>query len=86
MVAAQPQNPVFRDTLGWACFQADDPQTALEHLREAIRLAPDQATSHYRLGKVLAATGRLEEARGCFQAALRHGLGGAARADAEKWQ
>ena len=83
-VAADPQNPILRDTAGWACFMAGDSSGAVQHLREAIRLAPQQATSYYRLGKVLLADHRLAEAQTAFATALERGLKEPDRADAER--
>lgn len=59
-----PDEPVYRSALGWALYKQpkSDPAQARTHLTEAVRLGPDDATAHMRLGMVLRALGEAAEA------------------------
>ena len=73
-VSLYPQNPYIRDTAGWTSFLADNRDEAMLHLREAVRLAPQQGASHYHLAKLLLAQQHREEAEGGLRRALECGL------------
>ncbi len=65
-----PEIPAVQDTLGWALHHAERPQEAraiFEHLRAE---APDNALTAFRLGMVLKALGRKDEARRALERAL----------------
>lgn len=59
-----PDEPVYRSALGWALYKQpkSDPAAARPHLSEAVRLGPDDATAHMRLGMVLRAVGETAQA------------------------
>ena len=46
-----PDEPVYHCDLGWAYFKKNPPEVepALEHLREALRLDPNNADARSRL-------------------------------------
>jgi tetratricopeptide (TPR) repeat protein len=52
-------------------YRANRDPAAVEAFREAVRLDPDFAEAHYRLGLALAATGQDEEAEQAFQGAVK---------------
>ncbi len=68
-----PDEPVYRSALGWALFKqpASDAEAARTQLTQAVRLAPEDATAHLRLGMVLRALGRDAEADEVVAAAKR---------------
>jgi CheY-like chemotaxis protein/tetratricopeptide (TPR) repeat protein len=59
-----PDSPDYHAHLGWALYRADprNPARALEHLRQALTINPDEASAHQFLGKVHAELGQLPEA------------------------
>ncbi len=59
-----PDEPVYLSALGWALYKQpkSDPAQARPHLVEAVRLGPDDATAHMRLGMVLRALGETAQA------------------------
>jgi tetratricopeptide (TPR) repeat protein len=63
-VETWPDEPVYQSALGWALFKQpqSDPEAARTHLTEAIRMGPEDATAHMRLGMVLRALGEHAEA------------------------
>jgi tetratricopeptide (TPR) repeat protein len=50
---------------------AGDPSDAVALYRDGLKLCPDDDVAHYELGKILAGTGRTDEARAEFEAALK---------------
>ena len=80
----EPQNPLVIDTLGWVLFQQGQTELALPLLRDARLRAPGNPEIRFHLAKVLAATGRKNEARDELREALRLGnrFDGAADAQA----
>ncbi|WP_326542670.1 XrtA/PEP-CTERM system TPR-repeat protein PrsT [Pseudorhodoferax sp.] len=86
-VSKAPGDAHALDTLGWALFQfggASQRDRALQLLRDARLREPAQADIRYHLAMVLAAAGRSGEARDEAAAALKAGLAGDARAQAER--
>ena len=73
-VSLSPQDPNFRDTVGWIAFLNGNPEEAQLHLGEAIRLDPKQGMSHYHLAKVFLAQNHRPEANECFRHALECSL------------
>lgn len=69
----KPEVPYIIGTTGWAAFHANQPDRALQLLRDARLRDPDNASTRYFLGAVLAKQGRVAEAREELQAALRSG-------------
>lgn len=62
-VAAEPDNPAFLDTHGWALYRGGRYEEALDHLLRAFAASPDLVCIHYHLGAVYHALGRPEAAR-----------------------
>lgn len=62
-VAAEPDNPAFLDTHGWALYRGGRYEEALDHLLRAFAASPDMVCIHYHLGAVYHALGRPEAAR-----------------------
>ena len=71
-VAAEPDNPAYLDSLGWVLFRLERPAEALPHLERAAALleATPDATVLDHLGDVLAALGRMSDARAAWEKAL----------------
>jgi tetratricopeptide (TPR) repeat protein len=68
------KNPVCymaRYNLGSALLRKGQPGEAISHLREAIRLEPDDALAHDNLGSALAREGQMDEAIGQYREAIR---------------
>jgi len=63
-------NRAFRDYFEKANAVSDRPQ-AVQLYRDGLKLCPDDDVAHYELGKLLAASGRPEEAAKAFAAALK---------------
>ena len=72
-VVERADNPLFRDTVGWAHYRAGDYASAVEYLTEAAEGAPDNAEILYHLGAAQAAAGDIEGARANLQKALETG-------------
>ncbi|KAJ1929887.1 Superkiller protein 3 [Tieghemiomyces parasiticus] len=51
-VAQDPRNDVALAELGWVNYQRQNYQGALDHIRRALELQPDEPRYHYRLGQV----------------------------------
>lgn len=62
--------PEILDTLGWAFFKSGDHANAEKAYRNALKLAPQMASTHYRLGLTLMELGRKELALVEFRTAL----------------
>src|SRR5262249_33097509 len=62
-VALAPDHPRPRLLLGEALADTGQFDLAIQEFRMAIRLRPTDATAYLKLGRLLAATGRLEESR-----------------------
>ena len=62
MLERGQESALLRYSLGNEFLNADDPQTAIEHLRRATELDPHQSAAWKLLGKAFAATGQLESA------------------------
>lgn len=52
-LSMQPQNPAFLDSLGWGLFKLGDEAAAIEHLRQAFELAPNQAEIKAHLRQIM---------------------------------
>lgn len=70
-VAWDSQSPAFRQRLAGALGALNRPGEAVETLREACRLNPGDAESHYQLGLALNETGDLASAARELQAAAQ---------------
>lgn len=69
-VRAEPFNPSYLDSLGWAYFKLNRLDEAEKHLAEAARRSQTSATIHDHLGDLYHRTGRLEQARAAWRKAL----------------
>jgi tetratricopeptide (TPR) repeat protein len=73
-VVLAPNQPDYRDTLGWTYFRAGQADLAEKTLKSAILMRPTP-TYRYHLGMVLEARGQKQEALSQYQLALEaHGL------------
>jgi tetratricopeptide (TPR) repeat protein len=70
-VKAEPTNPSFLDSLGWAYYKLNKFAEAELHLTEAARRNPTSATIQEHLGDVYHRLGKTEEARIAWQKALK---------------
>ena len=66
ILAAQPGNAAAHHLSGQIQIEAGHAGRAVAHLRQAMRLEPENDTYLYALGQALAATGELEPASRCF--------------------
>ncbi|HEY0006023.1 MAG TPA: tetratricopeptide repeat protein [Pyrinomonadaceae bacterium] len=69
-VRAEPTNPSFLDSLGWAYFKLGQFVEAERHLTEAARRDTTSATIQEHLGDLYRQQGKLELARAAWQKAL----------------
>ncbi len=72
-LALRPDAPHIVGTAGWAAFHAGQGDRALQLLRDARLRDPNNASTRYFLGAVLADKGRRSEARDELEGALRDG-------------
>lgn len=82
--ARNPGSSSLRDTLGWVCYRLNYTDEAVAHLKEAVRLAPENGLQRYHLGKALLQAGRRISALQELQKAQTRGLSGQEAQDAEK--
>jgi protein O-GlcNAc transferase len=66
-----PQHADAWHFLGLLLFQMGQGEMAVEHIGKAITLGANHAGVHLNLGRIHMAQGRIEEARACFEHALR---------------
>ena len=70
-VEADPENPAYLDSLGWAAFKLGRLEEAQRWLRRAIELGGSRdGTVLAHLGEVLLSLGQKDEARELLQASL----------------
>lgn len=62
-LAADPQNPIYLDTLGWIYYRQGRFQQAVQVLEQAVQDAPQEPELRYHLGMAYWMRGRLPEAR-----------------------
>ena len=82
-LAVTRENPIAHQCLGDVLLKEGNVALALPHYEEAVRLAPDFADAHNKLGSALGVLARYDEAVAQFQLALqlaasaeiRHNLG-----------
>ncbi len=65
------QTPFAHMDLGSQAFHKEDFEEAERHFRRAVAAAPEEAGTHFGLGAVLQAQGRLAEAEAAYEQALR---------------
>ncbi|HJQ34657.1 MAG TPA: tetratricopeptide repeat protein [Pyrinomonadaceae bacterium] len=69
-VRAEPQNPSFLDSLGWAYFKLGKLKEAERYLSDAARRNPTSATIQEHLGDLFQKLGQQEKARATWRKAL----------------
>ena len=69
-VRADPQNPSFLDSLGWAYFKLGKLKEAERYLSDAARLNPTSATIQEHLGDLFKKLGQGEKAQASWRRAL----------------
>ncbi len=69
-VAAEPDNAVAQDLMGWALYLAGESSRALPPLERAIVLDPDFARAYYHLGVIYTRLDRKAEALWAYQRAI----------------
>jgi tetratricopeptide (TPR) repeat protein len=62
ILQAQPGEPNATHLFGLIAHQSGQPGEAIEHLRRAVKLAPDEALYHANLGEMCRLGGRIDEA------------------------
>ncbi|GIV15839.1 MAG: hypothetical protein KatS3mg022_1274 [Armatimonadota bacterium] len=62
-LAAEPNNPVYLDTLGWIYYRQGRYPQAVQLLEQAVQDAPQEPELRYHLGMAYWKRGRLPEAR-----------------------
>ena len=70
-VALDPNSPLAQFSLGIVLSERGKPTEAIEHFREALRMAPDLAGAHDNWGQALNLLGKPTEAIEHFREALR---------------
>jgi len=69
-VDINPDNPGFRDSLGWAAFKNRDYEKAEEELKKSLSIKRNVYEPHYHLGTLYYATGQLEKAAEHYEQAI----------------
>lgn len=62
-VKLRPENPSYRDTLGWILYLQGKPEDACAQLRKAVRGSAGSPAVHYHLAMAESACGRMDLAR-----------------------
>lgn len=66
-----PDNGAYLDSYAWVNFKLGNTELALEELKKAIGLIPDDPIVYEHLGDVYRALGNEEEAQRCYQQVLK---------------
>lgn len=69
-VDQMPDNPGFRDSLGWAAFKNSQIDKAVQELEKAVAMAPDVYEPHYHLGTVYYVAKQHEKAIPIYEKAV----------------
>lgn len=69
-LARGPDGPKLRVALAWLTRQLNQPETAVEHARRAVALAPESVSAHRQLGDALDACGDKTEAIASYRRAI----------------
>jgi len=67
MLASGKDNALLRFSLGNEYMKLGDPQTAAQHLQQAVKHDPDYSAAWKVLGKALGDSGRLPEALDAYR-------------------
>ena len=70
LVALDPQNGAYLDSLGWAYYRLGNYDLAEENLRRASERIGNDPTVHQHLGELYQKTGRLKLAAANFERSL----------------
>jgi tetratricopeptide (TPR) repeat protein len=70
ILVAQPHRADVHAFAGMVALRMQDPETAVEHYREAVALEPKFFEAHYNLGRALQMLGALEEAAAAYRSAV----------------
>lgn len=70
-VDMDPENPGFRDSLGWASFKNQDQKKAIEELNKSLSMKMNVYEPHYHLATVYYAAGDLENAANHYEQAIK---------------
>ncbi len=66
-----PDNPIFRDSLGWAAFRNGDFHAAEVELKKALQLKPDFYEGHYHLATLYYSMVQYERAARHYEEAIK---------------
>lgn len=69
-VDQMPDNPGFRDSLGWAAFKNSQTEKAIQELEKAVAMSPDVYEPHYHLGTVYYVSKQYEKAIPIYEKAI----------------
>jgi len=69
-VDQMPDNPGFRDSLGWAAFKNSQTEKAIQELEKAVAMSPDTYEPHYHLGTVYYVSKQHEKAIPIYEKAI----------------
>ena len=70
-VDLSPDNPGFRDSLGWAAFKNRDYRKAEEELKKSLSMRNNVYDPHYHLATLYYATGELNKAEEYYRQAIK---------------
>jgi tetratricopeptide (TPR) repeat protein len=70
-VELSPDNPGFRDSLGWAAFKNKDYRKAEEELKKSLTMRDNVYDPHYHLATLYYATQQLDQAEEYYRKALK---------------
>ncbi len=70
-VDMDPENPGFRDSLGWASFKNQDHKKAVEELTRSLSMKMNVYEPHYHLATVYYAAGDLKNAAEHYEQAIK---------------
>ncbi|GAB4281055.1 MAG: hypothetical protein Kow0029_25990 [Candidatus Rifleibacteriota bacterium] len=70
-VNLSPDNPGFRDSLGWAAFKNKDYQTAEAELKRSLSMRNNVYEPNYHIATLYYATGKLDKAEEYYRAAIK---------------
>ncbi len=71
ILTADPRQHGALHMLGVVCAQSGRREMAIQTITQAIAICPTDPSYHNSLGEALRATGRVSEARACYEAALK---------------
>ena len=66
----QPNSPIAADALGWAYYKLGSTESAVDQLKECVRMVPKNPVFQYHLGMAYVAAGHVEAAKGSLRKAI----------------